>query len=59
MDLITACNHKNTNVKLELIKVENKASSQIEKPTLVIAIINNNLSKTQIQKPHGHGQQRL
>ena len=50
MDLITACNHKNTNVKLELIKVENKASSQIEKPTLVIAIINNDLSKTQIQK---------
>ena len=37
-------------MKLELIKVENRASSQIEKPTLVIAIINNTLSKTQIQK---------
>ena len=48
--LITAYNYKNKNVKLELIKVENKANSQIEKRTLVIAIINNDLSKTQIQK---------
>ena len=38
MALITACNYKNKNVKLELIKVENRASSQIERPTLVIAI---------------------
>ena len=47
-DLITACNYKNKNVKFELIQVESKVSSQIERPTLVIAIINNDLSKTQI-----------
>ena len=50
MNLITACNYKNKNVRLELIKVENKASSQIKKRTLVIVITNNNLSKIQIQK---------
>ena len=48
MALITARNFKNKNVKLEQIKVENEASSQIEKPTLAIAIIKKNLSKTQI-----------
>ena len=46
MALITACNYKNMNV----IKVKNRASSQIEKSRLVITIINNNLSNTQIQK---------
>ena len=33
-------------MKLQLIKVENKVSSQIKKPRLAIANINNNLCKT-------------